>query len=234
MGSVVKCTVIGLSSRPPREDQTPAGIVRVTWVEGLNGTVGVNVSVSPTACQVPGTLGLRAGCGNSAATGAEKVTWIGSLPSACRSPGAGVTDITRNGPGRVTPGLFGALGGGPSFRVSRYVPAPASSATIAAPIAITRVRGWRATPVPTLAPVAATCLLSSRPVNNSCSPSPGTFAHPALSITNGISVVTQRHERAYPARQAITHGRRKRKVRGRPSARLPGRSESSAQCPPRR
>src|SRR5258708_14965533 len=146
---------MGLASRLPRADRTPAGIVTVTRVDGLNGTAGVNISVSPVACQLPGTLGLMAGRGDPADTGAEKVTWTGSLPSACWAPGAGVMEITRNGPGRVTPGLIGA--------------------TVAEPIAITRGRDCRATPVPNLAPVANACLRRSPPIDNTCSPFPCTI-----------------------------------------------------------
>lgn len=130
---MVNCVVMGLASRLPRADRTPAGIVTVTRVDGLNGTAGVNISVSPVACQLPGTLGLMAGRGDPADTGAEKVTWTGSLPSACRAPGAGVIEITRNGPGRVTPGLIGALGGadqaGSSARADRGGPTGKPSPT---------------------------------------------------------------------------------------------------------
>src|SRR5260221_10252184 len=213
---------MGLASRLPRADRTPAGIVTVTRVDGLNGTAGVNISVSPVACQLPGTLGLMAGRGDPADTGAEKVTWTGSLPSAWGAPGAGVMEITRNGPGRVTPGLIGALGGMlPPPCVSTYVPAPAISATVAEPIAITRGRDCRATPVPNLAPVANACLRRSPPIDNTCSPFPGTIAHSALSVTNGPITAPQRHERAYPTRRAITHGLRKRKVGRRRPGRIP-------------
>jgi hypothetical protein len=170
---VVKFAVNCLASRLPRSERTPAGTVTVTRVDGLNGTVGVNISESPAGCQLPGTLGLRAGSADPAATGAENVTWTGSLPSARRSPGAGVMEITRNRPGSVTPGPIGELAGVPAPPcVSTYVPAPAISATIAVPIAITRCLGWRATPVPTLVPVATTCLLSCPPLNTPCYPIP--------------------------------------------------------------
>src|SRR5258708_31990376 len=213
---------MGLASRLPRAERTPAGIVTVIRVDALNGTGGVTISVSPADCQVPGTLGVTLGCGDPAATGAEKVTRTGSRPSARRAPGTGVIDTTRNGPGRVTPGLIRALGGVLPPCVSAYTPAPAISATIAAPIAITRVRGWRATPVPNLAPVATTCRLSSPPLNTPCSPSLSTAARLTLNVTSGLIVVTQSHGGAYPTRPAITHGRRKRKVRHHPSIRIPG------------
>src|ERR1700730_12876544 len=216
---------MGLASRLPGAERTPAGIVTVIRVDGLNGTVGVNISVSPADCQVPRTPGVTLGSGDPAATGAEKVTRTGSRPSARRAPGAGVMDITRNGPGRVTPGLIRALGAVLPPCVSAYTPDPAISATVAAPIAITRVRGWRATPVPNLAPVAATCLLSSPPLTP-CSPSLSTAAHLALNVTSGFIVVTQSHGGAYPTRPAITRGRRKRKVRHRPSVRIPGRERA--------
>ena len=57
----MNCAVIGLAGRLPRSDRTPAGTVTVTRVDGLNATAGVNISVSPVACQRPGTLGLRVG-----------------------------------------------------------------------------------------------------------------------------------------------------------------------------
>src|SRR5258708_39226639 len=137
-----------------------------------------------------------AGRGDPADTGAEKVTWTGSLPSACWAPGAGVMEITRNGPGRVTPGLIGALGGMlPPPCVSRYVPAPAISATVAEPIAITRGRDCRATPVPKLAPVANACLRRSPPIDNTCSPFPATIAHWALGLTEVPIPLPHRRER---------------------------------------
>jgi hypothetical protein len=90
----------------------PAGTVTLIRVNGLNGMFGVNTAASPDRCQLPPTLGVTLGIGDPAASGAENVTRIGSLPSACLLPGAGVTDITRNGPPRVTaPLLTGALGG---------------------------------------------------------------------------------------------------------------------------
>src|SRR5258708_12597421 len=146
---------MGLASRLPLAERTPAcppGTETVTRVDGLNGTVGVNISVSPAACQLPGTPGATLGRGDPAATGAEKVTWTGSLPSARRAPGVGVMDTTRNGPGRVTPGLIGALAGVPPPPFSTYVPSPAISATTAPPIPITPPRDPSPTPHPPLPP----------------------------------------------------------------------------------
>jgi hypothetical protein len=124
-GLVVNCAVMGLASRRPLAERTVTGTVTVTRVDGLNGMVGTNISVSPVRCQLPGTLGLRAGHGDFCATGAEKVTWTGSTP---------------------------------------------------------------------------------------CFPSPGTTAHPALSVACGLIVVTQRQGRGYPTRRPITRGRREREV----------------------
>src|SRR5258708_12071526 len=97
---------MGLASRLPLAERTPAcppGTETVTRVDGLNGTVGVNISVSPAACQLPGTPGATLGRGDPAATGAEKVTWTGSLPSARRAPPVGVMDTTPNRPRTVPP-----------------------------------------------------------------------------------------------------------------------------------
>src|SRR5579875_1808301 len=71
-------------------------------------------------CQFPGTLGVSVGIAERPLGGAEKVTRTGRLPFASALPDAGVTDITRNGPGR-------------------YTAPPATSATTAVTAAITRV-----------------------------------------------------------------------------------------------
>ena len=135
--------VVVLARVCPRDERVWPGTVTVTRVDGLNGTAGVNVHVSAAPCQLPGTSGVTVGSGDPADSGAEKVTWTGLLPSACRSPADGDTEITRNGPGIVTPLLIGMLGGVPPPCISRNVPAPATSATAAAVITLTL--GWRAT-----------------------------------------------------------------------------------------
>ena len=105
-------------------------------VDGPNAVFGVNTIESPMICQFPGTLGVSVGIGDRPLGGAEKVTRTGRLPFASALPDAGVTDITRNGPGRVT-----AVGADepPPPLVSRYTAPPATSATTAVTAAITRV-----------------------------------------------------------------------------------------------
>jgi len=163
----VNCAVMGSASTRPAAERTPAlppGTVTVTRVDGRSGSDGVNITVSPAGRQPPATLGVRLGSEEPAASGAENVTRTGWLPSACRAPGAGVTDTTRNGPVRVPPPPpAGALAGG-APRVSAYPPMPAATATAAVMARITRVLGWWVAP-PNLAPRAATCL-PSRPTPN--------------------------------------------------------------------
>ena len=135
---VVNTAAFGEARVSPAAERTPLrppGTVTVTLVDGRNAVRGVNTIESPMICQVPGTLGVRVGFGDRAAGGAENVTWTGRLPLASLLPGAGLTDLTRNGPGRVTP----PDGDFPPLLVSRYTPPPASSATTAVTAAITRV-----------------------------------------------------------------------------------------------
>src|SRR5258708_12680417 len=99
---------MGLASRLPLAERTPAcppGTETVTRVDGLNGTVGVNISVSPAACQLPGTPGATLGRGDPAATGAEKVTWTGSPPSPRPAPAVGAMHTTRTPPCPAPPPL---------------------------------------------------------------------------------------------------------------------------------
>jgi hypothetical protein len=53
------------------------------------------------ACQVPGTVGLKAGRGELGASGAEKTTWTGLAPSTPALPLPGEADITCSGGGGV-------------------------------------------------------------------------------------------------------------------------------------
>src|ERR1700733_2013811 len=130
---------------------------------------GVNTAESPNTRQLPATSGVSTGIGVPAESGAENVTVIGWLPSACWLPAAGDTDITRNGPPRVTPPMIGALaGGGPPPVVSMYIPMPASRATTAVTAITMRDRGWPATrklatPEPSAVEPAAASSVAARP-----------------------------------------------------------------------
>ena len=64
------------------------------WLEGGSGMAGVNTSAWPADRQLPATDGLSAGIGELAASGAERVIWIGALPLTCPSPAFGVTETT--------------------------------------------------------------------------------------------------------------------------------------------
>ena len=212
---VVYTALFGEASASPATECTPprpAGTLTVILVDGLNAVRGVNTIESPMICQVPGTLGVRVGIGDRAAGGAEKATWTGRLPFAPVLPDTGVTDITRNGPGRTTPALGDGL---PPPLASRYTPPPASSAAIAVTAAISRVffdrprlpsnretttppepSGWSAV----TAPRAATLLPTRPPLSTFRTPHP---------ITDRLCTVTVR----YPTRMAITQAWRKQPVR---------------------
>jgi hypothetical protein len=62
--------------------------------------VGVNTMVPPLpACQLPGTVGLKAGSGELRASGAEKATCTGLAPFTPVLPLPGEADVTCSGGG---------------------------------------------------------------------------------------------------------------------------------------
>ncbi|HXR40858.1 MAG TPA: hypothetical protein VN738_00545 [Acidothermaceae bacterium] len=66
---------------PPFTERIVAGTATLTAVPGTNGTAGTKRStLGAGRLQLPGVCGLMVGSGLLAATGASKVTTIGSLP----------------------------------------------------------------------------------------------------------------------------------------------------------
>jgi hypothetical protein len=95
----------------------PAGTLTVTCVVWLNAALGSKRSVSvPTPCQLPATLGVIVGSGESAATGAENVIVMLGTPLTSVAPLAGVAETSWSWPteGRadaLAPGLAAAAAG---------------------------------------------------------------------------------------------------------------------------
>ena len=91
-----------MPSRLSRADLTPSGppgIVTVTRVCWWKPLVGTNSRVLvPVPCQLPATLGLIVGSGESAASGAENWTLMAVVPVTPLAPAAGVSDTSCSGP----------------------------------------------------------------------------------------------------------------------------------------
>jgi len=64
-----------------RTPDGPAGTLTVTFVDGWNAVDGAKISESPSAVQLPGTLGVIFGFGELGDMPSEKVTTIGLAPS---------------------------------------------------------------------------------------------------------------------------------------------------------
>lgn len=102
----MNCDVTEVVSSPPPAERTPevpAGTATVTFVDGSNGVLGVKISESPSALQLPGTLGVIVGFGVLADMAPEKVTTIGSAPSIAVARLAGVIAVMRIGPAARAP-----------------------------------------------------------------------------------------------------------------------------------
>ena len=139
----------------------------VTLVDGLNGVAGVNTIESPRICQLPATSGVTRGQRRPAVERrGERHRDRQAAVGAPGLPGAGVTDMTRNGPGRVTaPLLTGALGGVLRRCERVHADARGQRDRRAVTATITRVLGWlgarpRRTRLPSPRPACRVVLLA--------------------------------------------------------------------------
>ena len=81
----------------PTGPACPLGIVRVSWLRGTNGTVGLNMRLFPFTCQLPGTLGLSLGVDEPFERGSEKLIEIGAVPLMPLVPLFGEIEMTLSG-----------------------------------------------------------------------------------------------------------------------------------------
>jgi hypothetical protein len=84
--------------RPPSRPcapAEPAGMLRWTAAEIGKCPAGRKRSVyGPTVCQLPGMFGVSRGCGESAASGTEKRTWMAAEGEISSAPRVGHTATT--------------------------------------------------------------------------------------------------------------------------------------------